>query len=153
VSPPGAQSRPGGGGSDTESLAGGSGVPMMPQQRRIHPLAQQLISRVPDRRSIPRYSSPAFDELEEQDARRAASIMIAAEAWANHTSEWQIAQDMRDSLAEINDVIAYTFVQTSHDVAEAADWDAIFARPTYAELCDRRGEHERAERARERWAS
>jgi hypothetical protein len=119
--------------------------------RTITPLAKWLIGRVADRRSIPRYASAEWDALPDGDPRRAAAVAISAEAWANHCSPWQIAQDMRDSLAEIQDVIAQTFVGTSHDVAEAADWEAIFARPTFAELCDRRGEPERAERARERF--
>jgi hypothetical protein len=125
------------------------------QPPELTPLARLLIGRVPPGQGCPRYGTDEWHALPDQDPRRAAAVMRAAEAWRRHCSPWQVAQDMRDSLAEIRDVIAYTFVQTSHDVAEAeaADWDAIFDRPTFAELCDRRGEPERAERARERWAS
>jgi len=55
-----------------------------------------------------------------------------------------MAQEMRN----LNDHIAYLFVQTSHDVASALDWEAVFRRPDHATLCERRGEPEKAERAR-----
>jgi hypothetical protein len=112
----------------------------------ITPLARQLIARAGDRSSIPRYGSPEWDALPDQDPRRAAAILIAAEAWRDHCSPVRVAEDMRDSLTEISDVIAHMFVGTSHDVAQAVDWEAIFSRPTFAELCERRGEPQRARR-------
>lgn len=104
----------------------------------LTPLARQLIARAGDRASIPRYGSPEWNALPDQDPRRAAAILIAAEAWRDHCSPERVAQDMRDSLAEIRDVIDQTLVETSHDVAMAADWAHIFERPTHAELQRRR---------------
>lgn len=104
----------------------------------ITPLARQLIARAGDRSSIPRYGSTDWDVLPDQDPRRAAAILIAAEAWRDHCSPERVAADMRDSLAEIRDVIDQTLVETSHDVAMAADWARIFNQPTHAELVRRR---------------
>jgi hypothetical protein len=123
------------------------------QPRTITPLAKWLIGRVTDRQSIPRYASPAWEDLPDGDPRRAAAVLIAAEAWANHCSPWQVAQDLADELAAQQYIASRELVEAGHDVYNAAPWPAIFARPTFAELCDRRGEPERAERARERWAS
>ena len=59
-------------------------------------------------------------------------VVIAAELL------WELEQDR------------VALIRTSHDVSAALDWRAAAASPTYAELCDRRGEPERADRARQR---
>jgi hypothetical protein len=149
MSPPGAQSRPGGGGSDTESLAGGSGVPILTQPPELTPLARLLIGRVPDRRSIPRYASEAWAALPDQDARRAASIMVAASAWVQHCSPWQVAQDLAAEMRERDLELARRVREASWDISR--DWS--FTGETHAELVRRRVDYDGGSWARERMAS
>lgn len=116
----------------------------------ITPLARLLIGRVADRFVIPiqRYGSPEYDALSDQDPRRAASVVVAAEAWRDHCSPERVAEDLLAEMAYVDLEIARRVRESSWDVADAVDWAAVFRRPTFADLCDRRGEHERADRAR-----
>jgi hypothetical protein len=106
----------------------------------LTPLAHRLITRAGDRHAIPRYGSEAWDALPDQDPRRAAAILIAAEAWRDHLTPERIAQDLTDEIHAQNHLAARLLVETSHDVYQAADWENIFNRPTHAELQRRRGE-------------
>ena len=108
------------------------------QPRTITPLAKWLIGRVSDRQSIPRYASPAWENLPDDDPRRAAAVCVAAEAWANHCSPWQVAQDLVAELAAVDLEIARRVRESSWDVSSAIDWEAVFRRPTHAELVARR---------------
>jgi Protein of unknown function (DUF2742) len=108
------------------------------QLPEITPLARRLFSRVPSGTPCPRYGSPEWNALPDQDPRRAAAILRSAEAWRRHCSPAQVAQDLADEMAAQAYIADRLLVETSHDVAQAADWPAIFARPTHAELVARR---------------
>jgi hypothetical protein len=118
--------------------------------RTITPLAKWLIGRVADRQSIPRYASPAWGNLPDGDPRRAAAVLIAAEAWANHCSPWQVAQDLLAEMVDRDDDISRRLRETSWDVHAALYphlWDVDAERiphlpiepsPSHAELAKRR---------------
>lgn len=112
----------------------------------LTPLERHLLDRVPAGQIVPAYDSPAFHDLPAQDPRRAASIITAARFWRLHHDPDVIAAELRFELAQ--DSLA--FRQASWDVSAAADWAAIARSPAYAELCDRRGEHDRGDQARAR---
>lgn len=114
----------------------------------LTPLARRLLGRVPAGQPIPAYGSPDWDALPDQDPRRAASIIRAAEAWRDHLSPERVAEDLRRQLADEDQAVRRRIRETSWDVAAAADWEQLSRTPTFAELCDRRGQHDRAERAR-----
>jgi hypothetical protein len=108
----------------------------------VTPLARRLIDRVADRNSIPRYGSPEWDSLPDQDPRRAAAVMVAAESWRDHTSLERIAEDMAAELQREDDAVRRRFKEASLDVWETRTWNCYpSARmPTRAELQRRRGE-------------
>ncbi len=113
------------------------------------PLARLLIDRVADRSSTPRYGSPAWDALPDQDPRRAASITVAAEAWRRHCSPEQVAADLLAEMAHSDLDMARRIRETAWDVHAAlhpAMWDINGPipgeprqpSPSYAELAQRR---------------
>lgn len=118
----------------------------------LTPLARHLLSRVPAGVDVPRYGSTEWDELDEQDPRRAAAVITAAEAWRRHCSPEQVAEDLRQQLVDEEEAVWRRIRELSWDLSASGDWEAIARRPTYAELCDRRGEPERAASARKRWS-
>lgn len=102
-------------------------------------LACRLIGRVEDRASIPSYGSPEWDALPDQDPRRAAAVMIAAEAWRDHCSPAQVALDLLAEMARVDEEVARRVKEASWDVCgDGARWEALAASPTHAELQQRR---------------
>lgn len=99
------------------------------------PLARHLLARVADRSTIPRYGTARWNALADQDPRRAAAVIIAAESWLNYTSPEQVAREMAAEVLQDR----WELRQASLDVSRATDWAAVAARPTYAELQQRRG--------------
>jgi hypothetical protein len=124
-------------------------VPLEPttDPRPITPLAARLIGRVADRGTIPKYGSSEWDALPDQDPRRAAAVVVAAEAWRDHCSPERVAADMLAEMVHVDLEIARRVREASWDVSAARDWAALAQSPTFAELCERRGEPVRAQRA------
>lgn len=116
----------------------------------LTPFARRLLARVADRSSIPRYGTPEWAALPQTDPRHAAAVVIAAEAWRDHCSPERIAEDMSREMQERRDAIAAACLESSWDVGQAADWEQLFRRPTYADLCERRNEPEKARLQREK---
>ena len=117
------------------------------------PEARRLIAAVPDGLVIPGYASEAWTDLKDGDLRRPAACMIGCEAIYDlcrpepretHPAivEWQMLAELAIDRRRLR--------ETSIDVSLARDWVAEARRPSYADLCERRGEPERAERARAR---
>lgn len=104
------------------------------------PLARRLLSRVPAGTVVPRYGSPEWDALPDQDPRRAAAVVIAAECWRDHSSVERVAQDLLADLIDREQELRRRVREASWDVAGAADWSAIARAATFRELQQRRGE-------------
>jgi len=113
-------------------------TPIVEQEPDITPLARHLLGRVPAGADIPSYGSWAWSVLPDQDPRRAASVIVAAECWRDHRSPQRVAVDLRLQLAEEDAAVWRRIRETSWDVSVAADWVALAASPTYAELRKRR---------------
>ncbi len=97
---------------------------------------------------IPRFGDDAWQRLEPSDPRAVAAVAVAAEAWRAECDPKRIAEQLRAELA------AEREVAEREAAAELARIVRNLAkRPTYAELADRRGEPERAVRARVRSAA
>lgn len=130
--PPHDERRPGGGGAGVDWTGDeGSVLP-------ITALARYLLDRVYPwhrREDIPRYGTSQWNALADQDPRRAASVIIAAESWRNYTSPEQVAREMAAEVLQDR----WELRQASLDVSRATDWAAVAARPTQAELQQRRG--------------
>jgi len=94
---------------------------------------------------VPDYGSPAWEQLDDRDPRKVAACVLAAEA---HRTYWSPEEHARRLHAELDAL---------RDYEEPAVWSPELVaavhrtanRPTYAELCDRRGEPERAAGARQ----
>lgn len=71
-------------------------------------------------RPIPRFGSPEWDALPEQDLRRVAAVLIAAEAWRDHCSPDRVAEDLEDQL-DADDLL----VRDRLDHARAAIHDGL----------------------------
>lgn len=106
----------------------------------LTPLARHILSRVADRRSIPRYGSDEWNALPDQDPRRAAAVIVAAEAWRDHCSPAQVALDLLGDLVEADRELMRRVREASWDVVGTRNWLAVAQSPTYAELQQRRGE-------------
>lgn len=85
----------------------------------ITPLARLLLSRVPPGQACPRYGTAEWDALPEQDPRRAAPIMRAAEAWRRHCSPAQVAADLLAEMVGRDDDLNRRLRETSWDVHAA----------------------------------
>jgi hypothetical protein len=96
------------------------------------------------------YGSDEWWTFDAGHPRRLAAIIVAAESHRHTLHPDVIAEDLRTEMAAQEWLSGRLLVEAGHDVALGADWPAIFGRATYAELCDRRGEPEKAERARAR---
>jgi hypothetical protein len=129
--PPDDERRPGGGGAGVDWLDDNRSV-------TLTALARHLLARVPAGVVTPRYGSSEWDELPDQDPRRAASIVIAAEAWRDHCSPSRVAEDMRRQLAEEDTAAWRRIREASWDVSAARDWRALSQQATFAELQQRR---------------
>jgi len=96
-----------------------------------------------------KYGSRAWHALPETDRRRVAGVVLAAECWA--TDEDELSTRLH---REIADGRAVTEQLEREDFAiMAAGVRRLALVPTYAELADRRGQHDRAARAREHSAA
>jgi len=104
----------------------------------VTPLARHLLGRVPVGADIPSYGSWAWSVLPDQDPRRAASVIVAAECWRDHRSPQRVAADLRRQLAEEDAAVWRRIRETSWDVSAAADWDEQSRKLPYAELEARR---------------
>ncbi len=94
---------------------------------------------------IPAYGSPAWSALPLSDPRAVAAVAVAAECWRQECDPERIAERLRAELA------AERRVDEQEDAEELARIVRdLAARPTFAQLCDRRGGPERAARARAR---
>lgn len=111
---------------------------ILEQEPDITPLARHLLRRVPAGADIPSYGSWAWSILPDQDPRRAASVIVAAECWRDHRSPQRVAVDLRGQLAEEDAAVWRRIRETSWDVSAAADWGRASSRPTWAELESRR---------------
>lgn len=103
---------------------------------------------------VPSYGSAAWHRLAETDPTRVAGVVIAAEAWARHAEQLEdtLRLEVSASHAAHQEAEAERFAVTAADVRRHA------SLPSFAELCERRGEHDRAQRSRvfaslmrERW--
>jgi len=113
-------------------------TPIVEQHSDITPLARHLLGRVPAGADIPSYGSWAWSVLPDQDPRRAASVIVAAECWRDHGSPQRVAVDLRRQLAEEDAAVWRRIRESSWDVSAAADWCAASSRRTWAELEARR---------------
>lgn len=104
---------------------------------QLTPLERQLLSKVPPGAEVPLYGSPEFDACDDVTIR-AASVVRAAAAWRLHCSPEQVADDLLEQMAEQEREIQRRVREASWDVAGAADWVALAARPSFAELQRRR---------------
>lgn len=100
------------------------------------PWAEALIDRATG--TIPEYGSPEFEALPDNDPRKVASCVRAAEAWRTYFSPEEITRRLR---AEFE--AASTFELSLEQRESYAR-----ARPSFAELSARRGEPEAEARGR-----
>jgi hypothetical protein len=124
--------RPPAGGGAAVDMAGD--ISMLP---RPTSLAQHLLGRVRGAR-IPSYGSPEWDALPDQDPRRAAAVVRAAEAWRRHVSVAQVTADLVDELRRSDEALRLRVRSGSWDVAGAYSWRDLAALPTRDELLARR---------------
>lgn len=100
---------------------------------------------------VPEYGSPAWHELDDNDPRRVAATVAAAEAWRRANDPDVIADRLRLELAAARHVAeaeaAEAAALASRNIAEGVA--ARAGRPSYAQLCDLRHEPDRAAHARE----
>jgi hypothetical protein len=98
---------------------------------------------------IPRYGSTEWAALQPGDARFVAAVAIAAHAWfEDNGTDAAIAARLREEIAAgrqgQEQLLAEDFVLTAAGIRRDAN------KVSYAVLADRRGEHDRARRARTR---
>ena len=110
--------------------------------------AAALIARGRAIGPIPRFGDAAWQRLEPSDPRAVAAVAVAAECWRQESDPARLAERLRAAL----DVACS--VEQAREAEEFAALVRVLARrPTYAALCDRRGEPERAAHARQRSAA
>jgi hypothetical protein len=93
---------------------------------------------------IPEYGSPEFEALPDDSPEKVASCVRAAEAWRVYFSPEEIGRRLRAEL-EAAHLADDEPPMWSKDVVDAVHRTAN--RPSLAELSNRRGEPDRAERA------
>ena len=106
------------------------------------PAACRLIIAGRAKGPVPAYGSVEWHRLPVGSARWLAAVLIAAECWRTYTDPAEVAWRLRTELEHQDDEPAAwppEVVAMVHRVA---------GRPSYATLCDRRGEPEKAARAR-----
>lgn len=109
----------------------------------VMPWAQSLIGAAEG--PIPRYGSPEWADLPDTSRAKVAACVIAAEAWRTYWSPEEHERRLRTELeADWEDGIDEA--RWSPEIVAQVHRSAN--RPSFVDLCDRRGEHERAERAR-----
>ena len=110
------------------------------------PLARSLLERVPAAQRVAlhqyRYGSPEWDALPDQDPRRAAAVIVAAECWLDHCSPAQIALDLLEDLRHTDAEVRRRVRECSWDVWSTRElhYFPSPSMPTRAELQQRRGE-------------
>jgi hypothetical protein len=108
----------------------------------LTPLASKLLARIADTRTIPSYGSPEWDALPDQDPRRAAAVIVAAECWRDHCSPAQVALDLLEDLYRTDAEVRRRVRDSSWDVWTTRDWPCYPSRkaPNRATVQARRGE-------------
>lgn len=129
-----------------DAATANSSLPTLPagtdQVRQRQAWARRMIRAATG--PIPCYGSRTWAALPETDRRRVAAVVVAAEAWQQQCDELpgRLGQEIATMRAE----------QQQHEAASFAEMAAGVRRlasvPSFAELCDRRGEPERAQRSR-----
>ena len=99
-----------------------------------------MIDRGRARGRLPLYGSADWAALRENDPRRVAAAVAAAEAWREYTSTERVAADLRRQLDDEDMAVLARLRQASWDVSASRDWVVEAARPTYDELRRRRGQ-------------
>lgn len=108
------------------------------------PWASALVAKAKGRH-VPDYGTPEWAALPDADPAKVAATVVAAEAWRTYWSPEERAFRLRIELDALRDY-EEPAVWTPEIVAEVK---RTANRPSFAELSDRRGEPERATRARE----
>lgn len=108
----------------------------------LQPWAEVLIGRATG--PVPQYGSAEWEALPDNDSRRVAACVIAAEAWRTFWSPKEHERRLR------------TEIEAAHLIEEEPRWTPEIVaqvhrsanRPSFAELSERRGEPEAAARGR-----
>jgi hypothetical protein len=100
--------------------------------------AVAVVRRAETRGWLPRYGSPEWVVLPVGDPRRLAAMVLAAECWRDHCSPARVAADLAAELEYLDWSVRVRLAEASHDISGAADWRALTAEPSYAELQRRR---------------
>lgn len=103
--------------------------------------AAHLIAAAGDQ-DIPLYGSPEWHALPGNSRLRVASAVRAAEAWRTY---WLPEEHARRAHAEIDEARMAEFDDAWQRLAE---WVKGAGRPRHSQLCDRRGEPGKVQRAR-----
>lgn len=85
----------------------------------------------PDRRA-PKYGSADWLALPHTSRLRLAAILRAAESWRRHISPEQVASDLIEEMARVDDELRRRVREASWAISQAKDWGSL--GPTYAEL-------------------
>ncbi|SOD63667.1 hypothetical protein SAMN06297387_11220 [Streptomyces zhaozhouensis] len=96
----------------------------------------RLLAELPEGAGLPEYGSPEWLRLAGEDPRRAAALIVAAEAWRRHVDD----QARLDELAE-SDLHAWYGAVFGPADAEAARFlrrEQLSRWPTFAEIVGRR---------------
>ena len=88
--------------------------------------------------SLPLYASRAWYALEPTDPRRWASVIRAAACWRDSCRLESIDERIQAELERVDQLAVERVRAASHAVAGAADWNALAAEPTHADLAQRR---------------
>lgn len=79
-------------------------------------LARDILARA--ERPIPRYGSDEWIELPENDLRRVAAVIVAAECWRDYTSPETVFEDLIES-QRVDDALVLARIRaTSADVRD-----------------------------------
>jgi hypothetical protein len=107
----------------------------------VTPLARHLLGRVPAGVTTPRYGSTEWDGLPDQDPRRAAAVIIAAEALVDLCRAEMVSRDLRVIAEQMRAELAVEgrrFRETSWDVSRALIWAREAHKVPFAEVKRRR---------------
>lgn len=103
---------------------------------------------------VPEYGSPEWLALDDLDPAKVAATVAAAEAWRISTHPAAVADRLQGELNAAR-IVADREAEAAAQLAfqcVAADVAHRAGAPTYAQLAERRGQPERAARAREQQA-
>lgn len=99
--------------------------------------ASRLLNRAPADQ-IPLYGSPSFDALPDDDPRKVASCVRAAEAWRRDGQPDAIGQRLIEEIEHNDRYTAWRIRMMSNEMSAALDWVAESYKPSWAELQARR---------------